>query len=151
MPASSSELRVVVGVEALEGELRDEVVERPAAGVLAVPRDHLGQRAGRVQHHVGLGLEERPVPVGVLVHRRERGNGRDVRVHEHAVAALVEPTRVSVAHRAGRYLGGRPGRPVVRGPASCGHRQATRAIATRTSTLRSGGPWNTPFNGVTSP
>ena len=95
------QLRVVVGVEAIERQLVDEVVERAARRVLTVPRDHLGQRARGVQHHVGLGLEKRPVPVGVLVHRREGGHGRDVRVHEHAVPALVEPPRF--AHRGGRY------------------------------------------------
>ena len=105
------QLRVLVGVEAFEGQLRDEIVERPAPCMLVMPGEHLGQRAGRVQHHVGLGLEERPVPIGVLVHRRERGHGRDVGVHEHAVAALIEPHRVGAAHRGGRYSEARFRRP----------------------------------------
>ncbi len=62
------------------------------AEMLPVPGDDLGHRARRVQHDVGLGLEEAPVPVGVLVQRRERGDRGDVRVHEHAVPALPEPT-----------------------------------------------------------
>ena len=50
-----------------------------------------------------------------------------------------------------RPASGCPDRPVARARASRDHHQATRAIETRTSTLRSGGPWKTPFNGVTSP
>ncbi len=84
------ELRVGVGVEVLERELRDEIVEGLPAEVLAVPGDDLRHRARRVQHHVGLGLEKAPIPVGVLVQRRERGDGGDVGVHEHAVASGAE-------------------------------------------------------------
>ena len=139
------ELRVRLGVETVEGEPVDEVVEGVSASVLGVPRDHFRQRTGRVQHHVGLGLEERPVPVGVLVHRGERGHGRDVRVHEHAVPALVEPSHLRrTLHN---HLSRAPFSGTFLGPFS----QATRSIATRTSTLRSGGPWNTPLSGATSP
>ena len=90
MPASTRELRDRVGVQLLERETGDEVVEvAHLRVVLRVERDDLGQRHRRVQDHVRHpGLPERPVPVGVLVHRRERGHRRDVHVDEHPVAAL---------------------------------------------------------------
>ncbi len=66
--------------------------------MLPVPGDDLGHRARRVQHDVGLGVEKAPVPVGVFVQRREGGNGGDVRVDEHPVAGLPEPTRATEGH-----------------------------------------------------
>ncbi len=42
-------------------------------------------------------------------------------------------------------------RPLTAADVTPGTAHATRSIATRTSTLRSGGPWNTPLSGATSP
>ena len=124
------QLRVPVGIEALERQVGNEGVERLVVEMLAVPRHDFRQRTRRVQHHVGLGFEERPVPVGVFVHGRERGHRRNVGVHEHAVAAVPEPVVSHAGGDASSY--------------------ATRVIKTRTSTETPGGPWNTPFNGTTS-
>ena len=86
-----------VGVESFHREVRDEVVELLHLGeVLAVPREDLGERHVGMQCDVGqrrIG-PERPVPVGVLLDRRERGHGRDVEVDEHAVALRTKPVGV---------------------------------------------------------